>query len=92
MLHIKQKPQEKSWLVANEFAQVRVHLDREGHSARVRIEDVQTGQSICLDAFSLASLVWMSDDILTSHADPNLPYQAMMDAATLVSSDGRGNG
>jgi hypothetical protein len=68
---------EASWILANEFAQVRISSDRKGNSARLKVEDLQTGKSICLDPLILASLVWASDEDLVAHADPDLPYQVM---------------
>jgi len=67
---------EETWTLANEFAQVRLSLDREGHAPRLRIEDVQTGMAICLDPLILAGLVWASDDDLALHVDPDAPHRA----------------
>jgi hypothetical protein len=75
---------EASWILANEFAQVRVSSDRNGNSARLKVEDLQSGKSICLDPLILASLVWASDEDLAAHADPDLPYQAMQNAMRLA--------
>jgi hypothetical protein len=69
-----------TWILANEFAQVRVSRDCNGNSARLKVEDLQSGKSICLDPLILASLVWASDEELAAHADPDLPYQAMQNA------------
>ncbi|HTP83672.1 MAG TPA: hypothetical protein VMQ11_12055 [Alphaproteobacteria bacterium] len=63
------------WTLANEFAQVRLSLDREGHAPRLRIEDAQTGMAICLDPLVLAGLVWASDDELAVHVDPDAPHR-----------------
>ncbi|MBV8535726.1 MAG: hypothetical protein JO128_09045 [Alphaproteobacteria bacterium] len=65
----------EGWTLANEFAQVRLSLDREGHAPRLRIEDVQTGMAICLDPLILAGLVWASDDDLAVHVDPDAPHR-----------------
>jgi hypothetical protein len=65
------------WILANEFAQVRLEIDYKGNSARVRIEDLHSGHSICLDAMTLASLVWASDEMLAAHSDPDLTYKAL---------------
>ena len=65
------------WILANEFAQVRLEIDRKGNSPRVRIEDLQSGYSICLDAMTLASLVWASDEMLAAHFDPDLTFKAL---------------
>jgi hypothetical protein len=69
---------ESGCILANEFAQVRVDVDRKGNSPRLRLEDLQSGKSICLDPLILASLVWASDDSLAAHADPDIPAQAML--------------
>jgi hypothetical protein len=65
-------------ILANEFAQVRIDIDRKGNGPRLRLEDLQSGKSICLDPLILASLVWASDDSLAAHADPDIPAQAML--------------
>ena len=75
---------EASWILANEFAQVRVSRDCNGNSARLKVEDLQSGKSICLDPLILASLVWASDEELASHADPDLPHQAMQNAVPVA--------
>jgi hypothetical protein len=77
---------EVSWILANEFAQVRLSKDRNGNSVRLKVEDLQSGRTICLDPLILASLVWASDDDLAAHADPNLPYKAIQNATR--SADG----
>lgn len=78
MPSVDNQPAQASWTLTNEFAQVRLRIDRKGNSARINIEDLQSGKCVCLDALTLASLVWVSDDTLAAHADPDLPYQAMM--------------
>ena len=65
----------ETWTLANEFAQVHLSLDREGHAPRLRIEDAQTGMAICLDPLVLAGLVWASDDELAVHVDPDAPHR-----------------
>lgn len=78
MFTVDRKHAQGSWTLTNEFAQVRLYIDHNGNSARVKIEDLQSGKCVCLDALTLASLVWASDETLAAHADPDLPYRAMM--------------
>ncbi len=75
------------WILANEFAQVRLAIDRKGNSPRVCIEDLQSGFSICLDAMTLASLVWASDEMLAAHSDPRLPFDALQKGFTTHIAD-----
>jgi hypothetical protein len=44
------------WLLGNEFAQVRVWIDRTGHDPRLVIEDMATGQVRALDPIMLAQI------------------------------------
>jgi hypothetical protein len=66
---------EQSWLLTNEFAQVRLELDRKGNGPRLRVEDLQSGTSIYLDALVVAGLVWASEADLERHVDPNAPLR-----------------
>jgi len=67
---------EESWVLANEFAQVRLSVDRKGNGPRLCVEDMQTGMAICLDSLVLAGLVWATDDDLAVHVDPDAPHAA----------------
>lgn len=42
-------------ILTNEFAQVRLTIDRLGNDARLEIEDLSTNLSIALDAFVLVA-------------------------------------
>ncbi|EIV91852.1 hypothetical protein [Frankia sp. QA3] len=42
--------------LANEFAAVRISVDRRGNSPRLLVEDLETGESILLSPIELASL------------------------------------
>jgi hypothetical protein len=64
---------EDGWLLANEFANVRVSIDTRGNDPRLRIEDLVTGATICLDAFVLAALTAVDDKALAAHAAPDRP-------------------
>ena len=64
------KEQEKAWFLSNEFARVRLSLDHKGNAPRLRIEDLDSGTSICLDSLLLAGLVWATDETLAIHVDP----------------------
>jgi hypothetical protein len=46
----------------NEFAAVRVSLDRNGHDPRLLVEDMETGAEILLSPIELASLCLASAD------------------------------
>jgi hypothetical protein len=43
----------------NEFAAVRLEIDREGNSPRLRIVDLETGLASLLDPFALQVLAWL---------------------------------
>lgn len=58
-------------IVGSEFAQVSVTLDNQGNSPRLRIEDLRTGRSRCLDALELETLVWLPEPDLTALMDPS---------------------
>jgi hypothetical protein len=61
------------WILGNEFANVRVRIDTHGNDPRLRIEDLDSGASICLDAFMLAALALLDDETLAAHAAPEQP-------------------
>jgi hypothetical protein len=65
-----------SWILANEFAQVRLFIDQKGSGPRLCIEDLQTGMSVYLDSLVLAGLVLVSEKILEVHIDPGAPHRA----------------
>jgi hypothetical protein len=58
-------------IVRNEFSVVKVELDNEGNGDRLRLEDMDTGRVIYLDALQLENLVWLPDDKLTEYMDPS---------------------
>jgi hypothetical protein len=47
-----------SYIVANEFAAVRVSRDDAANGVRLRLTDLRSGQSIWLDPMALEALVW----------------------------------
>jgi hypothetical protein len=47
--------------LANEFAAVRVSVDRLGHSPRLLVEDITTGNTVLLDPLELASFCEAND-------------------------------
>jgi hypothetical protein len=59
------------WILANEFAQVRLTIDTFGNDPRLRIEDLSTNVSIAFDAFMLAGLTTASEEELARYMDPN---------------------
>jgi hypothetical protein len=46
----------------NEFAWVRVRLDRSGRGPRLLIEDLEAGESVLLDPLELASMCHSTDE------------------------------
>jgi hypothetical protein len=48
-------------ILTNEFASVRVSVDRRGHSPRLRVEDLQGGGGILIDPLELASFTQADD-------------------------------
>lgn len=61
----------RAGIVHSEFAQVRVDIDREGLSPRLRLEDLRTGRVRFLDALELETIVWLRDEHLDSLLDPS---------------------
>jgi len=70
------KDPESAWVVSNEFARVKLSVDHKGNGPRLRIEDLDSGTSICLDSLLLAGLVWATDETLAIHVDPEAPHAA----------------
>ncbi len=60
-----------AWIISNEFAQVRLTIDRRGNDPRLLIEDLSNDTSVRFDAFLLAGLVTASAEDLARHMDPN---------------------
>jgi len=58
--------------VVNEYATVRVELDQRGNGDRLRITDLHTGRSMCLDALELQALALATHRDLTPLLDPAL--------------------
>jgi hypothetical protein len=56
--------------LGNEFAQVRVWIDRSGHDPRLVIEDRATGQVRALDPIMLAQLARIPDAVFDRLMDP----------------------
>ncbi|MGQ9369901.1 hypothetical protein [Azospirillum sp. ST 5-10] len=64
---------EDSWVIANEFAGVRIRVDRTGHDPRLVVEDLSGEARILLDALTLASLARERPDRLACHLFPGDP-------------------
>jgi hypothetical protein len=60
-----------AWTLTNEFAQVRVCLDRQGNDTRLLILDLRNDLTIALDAFQLAALTGLTAEQLAAFMDPN---------------------
>lgn len=58
-------------VIGSEFAQVSVNFDTAGNSPRLRLEDLRSGRVRYLDAMELETLIWVSDERLTSLLDPS---------------------
>lgn len=58
-------------VISSEFAQVSVTFDTSGNSPRLRLEDLRSGRVRYLDALELETIIWLSDERLTSLIDPS---------------------
>jgi hypothetical protein len=58
-------------VISNEFAQISVNFDTSGNSPRLRLEDLRSGRVRYLDALELETIIWLSDERLTSLIDPS---------------------
>ncbi len=67
---------EQPTTIANEFASVRVQVDRSGNGPRLRIEDAGSGVAIYLDALELQSLAWATHKDLSLFAAPEFRERA----------------
>ena len=65
------KRMDGDWIIANEFAQVRLTIDTNGNDPRLCIEDHATARRIYLDAFGLAGLTTATPEELARYMDPN---------------------
>ena len=48
--------------IVSEFAAVRVSVDTSGRGQRLRVEDLETGETVLLDAIELASFCHATDE------------------------------
>lgn len=60
--------------VRNEFAAVRVALDRAANGPRLRVDDLETGASVYLDAFVLRTLAVLPPGGLEALCRASLPH------------------
>jgi hypothetical protein len=58
-------------VIGSEFAQVSVSFDTSGNSPRLRLEDLRSGRVRYLDALELETIIWLSDERLTTLIDPS---------------------
>lgn len=58
-------------MLTSEFASVSVGVDLTGNGPRLRIENRQNGQAICLDPLELACLTWLRHRDLGPFLDPS---------------------
>jgi hypothetical protein len=59
-------------VVGNEFATIEISVDTTGPVRRAILRDVASGQARYIDPLVLEALVYMSDEMMQSLADPNL--------------------
>ncbi len=59
-----------AWELSNEFAWVRLQVDTQGQSPRLRIDDLRHDRTVWLDAFQLAALAGLDEATLLTHLDP----------------------
>jgi hypothetical protein len=59
------------WYITNEFAQVKLTVDKSGNDPRLCIEDLSTERRVYLDAFMLASFTMATEQELARFMDPN---------------------
>ena len=62
--------------IANEFASVRLQVDRRGKGPRLMIEDSSSGVAIYLDPLELQALAWATHKDLTVFAAPQFREHA----------------
>ena len=62
-----------AWLLANEFAQVQLRIDRQGRDLRLRIDDLRHDRVVWLDAFQLACLTGLAESDWRRLMDPAGP-------------------
>ena len=57
-------------VLTSEFAAVEIERDDAGNGPRLRIRDLRTGKTVCLDPLELASLAWVRHEELLPFLDP----------------------
>ena len=58
-------------VVSSEFAAVSVSIDHHGNGARLRLEDLRSGQVRFVDALELESIVWAPEGWFRTLLDPS---------------------
>jgi hypothetical protein len=53
---------ESGLILSNEFGSVRLSIDRRGHSPRLAVEDLTTGNSVLLEPLEMASFCAADDE------------------------------
>ncbi len=56
--------------LVSEFAAVEIERDDTGNGPRLRIVDLRSRRSVCLDPLELSALVWIRHDELLPFLDP----------------------
>jgi hypothetical protein len=62
-----------TWTIANEFAQVRLAVDRQGNDPRLAIHDLAADRTVWLDAFQLAALTRFTPAQFEAFMNPEPP-------------------
>ncbi|MCW2756866.1 MAG: hypothetical protein JWO46_612 [Nocardioidaceae bacterium] len=70
-------------VVWNEFAAVRVSVDESGLTPRLRLEDLESGESTLLDPVELASFITTPDQLRLRWLDVG-PYLVTTDSASAL--------
>ena len=66
--------------VRNEFAAVDLQLDTAANAPRLRIRDLESGLTCCLDAYVLRSLVLASPEVLNGLCRATVPTESASEA------------
>lgn len=66
---------QESQLLANEFASVRVEIDRTANGPRLKLTDVSSGVHAYLDPLELQCLAWLDHDDLVGLMDPDFVHR-----------------
>jgi hypothetical protein len=63
---LRSGPADGELTVTNEFARVRVRVDRDGNDLRLAVRSLRTGREVFFDALQLESLTWLEESAYRS--------------------------